>query len=146
MQREHEEAMRADFDRHADLSDQMETGVTHPDSTMTDEQILAIDAQQQELEQRWAGGPHAEHWQYLSDAHDDWRQAPDTMRRMHENIAHNDGCFVTDIESRSQDQAASLYARTCERREAVQSEIRTRREATKKTRPQRARGTAERSR
>lgn len=146
MQREHEEAMRADYDRHADLSDQRETGLSHPDSTMTEEQLDAIGSQQRELNQRWANGPHAEHWQYLSDAHDDWQQAPKTMRRMRENIAHNGGDFVTDIESRSQDQAAGLYARTCERREAVRNEIRTSREATKKARPQRARGPVERSR
>lgn len=146
MQREHEEAMRADFDRLVNLSDQMETGITHPDSTMTDEQIVAIDAQQQELETRWTGGPHAQHWQYLSDAHQDWRQAPDTMRRFAENTAHEGGCGLTDIEARSQRQAADLYTRTCERREAVQTEISARRAAAKLARPQRARAVVERSR
>ncbi|MEU4811887.1 hypothetical protein AB0H20_22010 [Nocardia fluminea] len=146
MEREHEEAMRVDFDRHADLSDQRETGVTHPDSTMTEEQLDAISAQQQELERRWTGGPHAEHWEYLSDAHQDWHHAPDTMRRFAENIAHNGDSFITDIEARSQGQAGDLYARTCKRRQAVQTEVRARREAAKAARSQPARGGVERSR
>lgn len=115
MQREHEEMMRDDFSRYVDLADQIRQGITRPDNPITTDQLDAIDAEQDALRDRWRGGPHAEHWNYLSDAHDDWKRAPETMARMREDIAHNGGAGVTEIEERSQAQAAALVARSAER-------------------------------
>ncbi|WP_435590787.1 hypothetical protein [Nocardia sp. bgisy118] len=103
MQREHEEAMRADYTEHDALGRQMfADGVTDAD-------IDRIDTQRVEIEKRWHSGPHAEHWAYLSDAHEDWRQAPKTMQRMLADADHNGpGYGLTDIERRSQEQARAL--------------------------------------
>ncbi|MGW5572634.1 hypothetical protein ACWEVD_15630 [Nocardia thailandica] len=147
MQREHEEAMRTDFDQYVDLSDQMDHGLTRYDNPITEEQITAIGDQQEAVQDRWRNGPHAQHWNYLEDAHHDWRQAPDTMRRMHEDIAHNGGFGLTDIETRSQVQAAALYARSTERHQVWVSEARGQREAARGAQSKkRARSSVERSR
>lgn len=114
MQREHEEAMREDFARYVDLADQVDKGLTLP-GPFGEQELLAIDAQQEELRERWRSGPHAEHWNYLEDAREDWRAYPDTMSRMHDNVAHNGGGGLSDIQLRSLDQAAELTAQSNER-------------------------------
>ncbi|MFD0362731.1 hypothetical protein ACFQZZ_14905 [Nocardia sp. GCM10030253] len=102
MEKEHEEAMRTDYTTYVELGRQM-----YQPST-SDAEIQLIDLQQQILADRWEAGPHAEHWNYLDDAHEDWRRAPDTMRRFMDNIDHNDGYGVSEVERRSQQQARTL--------------------------------------
>ncbi|MEV6361327.1 hypothetical protein [Nocardia asteroides] len=146
MQREHEEAMRADFDQLIDLSDQRTHGLIRRDNPITGEQVTAISNQQEAIQDRWREGPHAEHWGYLEDAHHDWRHAPDTMRRMREDIAANGGFGVTDIEARSLKQAGALAARSEERRELWNSQARSQIDAASSRSTKRTRSTAERSR
>jgi len=147
MQREHEEAMRADFDRYVDLSDQKTYGLIQREDPITAEQLDAIATEREIIADRWREGPHAEHWGYLDDAHHDWREAPDTMRRMREDIAHNGGFGVTEIQTRSLDQAATLVARSNERTATWQAEARAQRDATAGARTgKRARSGVERSR
>ncbi|WP_067478746.1 hypothetical protein [Nocardia amamiensis] len=105
MEREHEEAMRAEFAEYTQLTEQM----YRPDAT--DAEIDNICDQRRQIDQRWGEGPHAEHWGYLSDAYEDWRQAPDTMFRFIDNIAHNGG-GVTDVQHRSLLQAGQLAGRS----------------------------------
>ncbi|MBF6296820.1 hypothetical protein IU459_04580 [Nocardia amamiensis] len=109
MEREHEEAMRADFTTYAELERQM----FRP--SVTEYEIQLIDVRQHELAGRWESGPHAEHWRYLSDAYEDWRQAPDTMFRILDNIDHNGGEGVTDLQHRSLRQAGQLAGRNSEK-------------------------------
>ncbi|MFI7528605.1 hypothetical protein [Nocardia salmonicida] len=147
MQREHEEAMRTDFERFVDLADQMDHSLTRRDQPITEEQVIAIGDQQEQLQDRWRNGPHAEHWRYLEDAHDDWRQAPQTMRRFHENLAHNGEFDLDDINMRSQAQAAALHARSTERHEQWMAEAREHQAAERAARStKRTRTSAERSR
>lgn len=146
MQREHEEAMRTDFDHYVDLHDQTDHGLIRHDNPITEQQLLDIHDQREALSARWRNGPHAEHWGYLDDAHHDWRQAPDTMRRMNEDIAHNDGWGVTDIEARSQAQAAALVARSNERHEQWMNEARNRPDTARGRSSKFARSTVDRSR
>lgn len=106
MEREHEEAMRREFAEQAEL----ERGARQ--AGVTETRIEEIYRQSGEYDQRWLSGPHAEHWQYLSDAYRDCQERPDTMRRFLDNIAHNrahgyDG-DVTDTEHRSLLQAYDL--------------------------------------
>ncbi|MFF2082863.1 hypothetical protein ACFVVM_03770 [Nocardia sp. NPDC058176] len=115
MQREHEELMRDDFARYIGLSEQVEQGLFDRDNPIPTEQRDALHAQQDELRGRWEQGPHAEHWNYLSDAHDDWKRSPKVMARMLDDIAHNGGAGVSEVEERSQAQAAALVARSAER-------------------------------
>ncbi|MFG3621501.1 hypothetical protein [Nocardia sp. NPDC047654] len=109
MEREHEEAMRIEFVRYTQLGEDR----YRPDATANDRD--RITAQLRETDQQWADGPHAEHWSYLSDAYEDWRQAPDTMFRFLDNIDHNGGFGVTDIQHRSLRQAGQLAGRDSEK-------------------------------
>ncbi|MEV6388897.1 hypothetical protein [Nocardia xishanensis] len=103
MQHEHEEAMRAEYDQHHRLTEAMFA------DGITDADIDRVDAQRVEIEKRWEAGPHAEHWDYLSDAHEDWRRSPKVMHRMLADADHNGpGYGLTDIERRSQEQARQL--------------------------------------
>ncbi|MGK8559557.1 hypothetical protein [Nocardia gipuzkoensis] len=105
MEREHEEAMRADFTTYAELERQM----FRP--SVTEYEIELIDMRQHELAGRWESGPHAEHWRYLNDAYEDWRRSPDTMLRLVDNLAHNGGEGATEVERRSLLQAGQLAVR-----------------------------------
>ncbi|MGQ4620013.1 hypothetical protein [Nocardia sp. R7R-8] len=117
MEREHEEAMRAEFARYTQLGDMYRPGTT-------DAGLGRIVAQRRETDQRWGEGPHAEHWNYLSDVYADWRQAPDTMFRLLDNIDHNGGDGVTDLQHRSLRQAGQLAGRSSEKvREAARRYI-----------------------
>ncbi|WP_040698934.1 hypothetical protein [Nocardia vinacea] len=102
MEREHEEAMRADFTTYVELGRQMYRPST------SEAEIQLLDMQQQVVADRWESGPHAEHWNYLEDAREDWRRAPDTMRRFLDNVDHNGGYGLTEIQRRSQEQARDL--------------------------------------
>jgi hypothetical protein len=79
-----EHAMRADFAsayqlEHTYQSDPSEENETlHWDANAIDDRWTSHDAP--EIRQRW---------DYLNDAVHDWSRAPDTMRRMHENIEFN---------------------------------------------------------
>ncbi|QBS40396.1 hypothetical protein [Nocardia sp. CS682] len=104
MEREHEEAMRADFARWQALLDS-----TFPIETEAEfEQRARAD----EIELRWSDGPHSAHWHYLNDAFEDWRHSPDTMRRFLDGVSYDrasgnhDG--MTDTQYRSQLQARDV--------------------------------------
>ncbi|WP_329405978.1 hypothetical protein OG563_30510 [Nocardia vinacea] len=102
MEREHEEAMRGDYQQHYQLGrDMLRDGVTDAD-------IDQLDASRVEIEKRWQSGPHAEHWNYLADAQHDWEHSPGTMSRFMENVDHNGGFGLSEIEQRSQEQAREL--------------------------------------
>ncbi|WP_280351718.1 hypothetical protein [Nocardia abscessus] len=98
--------MRADFDRAKDLRD---TAV-HAE---TMDQMDAICDRANTISERWLdrGDEYGDAWRYLEDAHGDWRSAPDTMRRMHEQIAADqaEGFLpISEIDWRSQQHAREL--------------------------------------
>ncbi|MBF6226028.1 hypothetical protein IU470_13075 [Nocardia abscessus] len=139
MEREHEEAMRAEFARYTQLGEDMYRPGT------TDAELDRMVAQRRETDQRWGEGPHAEHWSYLSDAYEDWRQAPDTMFRFLDNIDHNGGEGVTDLQHRSLRQAGQLAGRNSEKvRDAARRYID--RATSQDSTPQSGRGQIERGR
>ncbi|MGK8487101.1 hypothetical protein [Nocardia asiatica] len=109
MEREHEQAMRVEFARYTQLGEDMYRPGT------TDAEFDRMVEQRRETDQRWGEGPHAEHWSYLTDAYEDWRQAPDTMFRFLDNIDHNGGFGVTDLQNRSLRQAGQLAGRDSEK-------------------------------
>lgn len=106
MEREHEEIMRTEFQDRAVLGWQ----AWKPDATEAD--LNHIYAKTEEYDRQWSAGPHAEHWQYLSDAYQDCRDRPDTMRRMLDNIEHNRRTYgnagVTEVQRQSLIQATNL--------------------------------------
>ncbi|QLY34001.1 hypothetical protein [Nocardia huaxiensis] len=83
MQPEHEELMRSDFQDRTALTWQ----AYKPDAT--EQTLFDISRRTAEYDQRWLSGPHAEHWQFLTDAYSDWRARPDTMGRFLDNLEHN---------------------------------------------------------
>ncbi|WP_280359239.1 hypothetical protein [Nocardia otitidiscaviarum] len=114
MHHEHEEAMRADFTTRTDL-----TARAYHDA-VTDTQLDEIYTQTRAIDDRWGSGPHADQWQFLSDAHQDWRDRPDTMTRFLDNVEHNrakgyDG-GIDDVQRRSLYQARELTAPASTRR------------------------------
>ncbi|PXX66924.1 hypothetical protein DFR70_103679 [Nocardia tenerifensis] len=108
MEHEHEEAMRAEFSQYVELW----RATDPPEVSQADynEAHDAIDF----IDHLWQTGPHAKHWDYLKDAHQDWTARPQTMTRFLDGIAEDRaaGYFVgvTDIEYRSQCQARDLTA------------------------------------
>ncbi|MGK8525161.1 hypothetical protein ACRS6B_28130 [Nocardia asteroides] len=105
MEREHEEAMRIEFARYTQLGEDMQQ------PTATDADCDRITAQRREIGQRWADGPHAEHWGYLDDAYEDWRRSPEPMFRLVDNIVYNDGAGATELQYRSLQHSLHLAIR-----------------------------------
>ena len=105
MHHEHEDHMRAEYEQFHRLEQDMY-------QADTDAEIDRIGAQREEIEQRWQSGPHAEHWAFLGDAHEDWQRSPKVMHRVMEDIAHQrsttGSCGFTDVQVRSQEQARAL--------------------------------------
>lgn len=106
MQREHEEAMRADFTARIELGNQrLAPGVTEAD-------FDRIEARTGEIDRRWETGPYAEQWEFLNDAHHDWSHSPAVMERMRADIAHNQqaggGVGFSEVQLRSLEQARIL--------------------------------------
>ncbi|MGW4329686.1 hypothetical protein ACWEKR_27800 [Nocardia sp. NPDC004573] len=98
--------MRADFDRAKDLHD---TAV-HAE---TMDQMDVISGRANAISERWLdrGDEYGDAWRYLEDAHGDWKWAPDTMRRMHEQIAVDQAqgfLPISEIDWRSQQHAREL--------------------------------------
>ncbi|UGT71559.1 hypothetical protein LTT66_16270 [Nocardia gipuzkoensis] len=98
--------MRADFDRAKDLYD------TAVHAETMDQMDLICD-QANAIGQRWLdrGEEFGDAWRYLEDAHSDWKSAPDTMRRLHEQIAADraEGFLaISEIDWRSQQHAREL--------------------------------------
>ncbi|MBF6298487.1 hypothetical protein IU459_13160 [Nocardia amamiensis] len=98
--------MRADFDRAKDLS---ETAF-HAES---DQDIDRIFDKVDEISVRWSSrdDDYGVAYRYLSDAYSDWKSSPDTMRRLHEQIAVDEaqGAQVwSGIQWRSQQHAREL--------------------------------------
>ncbi|BCK57396.1 hypothetical protein [Nocardia wallacei] len=106
MEREHEEAMRREF------AERVELNHSAYRSGVTEQQMDALYDHSRQYNQRWLNGPHAEHWQFLDDAYHDWRDRPDTMRRLTENLRHGratgDNGGFTDVQYRSVEQAGRL--------------------------------------
>lgn len=106
MEREHEEAMRADFTARTRLI------ASATDDGVTEAKIDQIFTDAAKIAERWTAGPHREQWQFLSDAEQDWRERPDTMRRFLDNVEHNraqgwDG-DLDEVQRRSLYQAREL--------------------------------------
>ncbi|MGX1805171.1 hypothetical protein ACWIGI_05605 [Nocardia sp. NPDC055321] len=83
MEREHEEMMRSDF------RDQAALQARTCQADVTEQEIGESFSKVREIHGRWHSGPHAEQWQFLSDAYADWRDRPDTMARHMDNVEHN---------------------------------------------------------
>ncbi|WP_459549904.1 hypothetical protein [Nocardia sp. X0981] len=103
MQREHEEAMRGDFQDLIEAYRQQ----AQPETAESEQDGLARIGST--IDRRWRSGPYAEQWGFLRAAYNECRQRPDTVRRRLDSIAHSraqgrDG-GVTDIELRSLEQA-----------------------------------------
>ncbi|NKY48374.1 hypothetical protein [Nocardia cerradoensis] len=106
MQREHEEAMRAEF------AEKVALERTMFNAGVTDAEFDRMSRRSNDIDNRWASGPHAEHWAFLGDAHHDWQHNPETMERFRADIAHNlatDGHVgLSDVQVRSLEQARTL--------------------------------------
>ncbi|MFI5716080.1 hypothetical protein [Nocardia sp. NPDC051750] len=101
MQREHEEAMRIDFQDLLETRRQAQTELTESERDALTRISSGID-------QRWRSGPYAEQWRFLRAAHDEYRDRPDAGRQLLDSITYNrdqgrDG-GVTDVEVRSLEQ------------------------------------------
>lgn len=97
--------MRADFDRAKDLSET----ASHASGVDIDR----IFDQVEEISDRWTNRDDelGAAYRYLEDAHSDWRSAPDTMRRLHEQIAGDRAQgfhAISEIDWRSQQHAREL--------------------------------------
>ncbi|BDT97308.1 hypothetical protein [Nocardia sputorum] len=97
--------MRADFDRVKDLS---ETAFH-----ATGDDAERIFGKVDEISARWSDRDDelGAAYRYLEDAHSDWRSAPDTMRRMHEQITADRAQgfhAISEIDWRSQLHAREL--------------------------------------
>ncbi|QLY33969.1 hypothetical protein H0264_18590 [Nocardia huaxiensis] len=106
MEREHEEAMRADFRERTALQ------LSGYQPGVTEDQIDQIYGKVRQIDDRWTAGPHASRWQYLSDAYDDFSDRPETMDRFLDNIEFNraqgwDG-GLDEVQRRSLYQAKEL--------------------------------------
>ncbi|MGN2634591.1 hypothetical protein ACTD5D_30960 [Nocardia takedensis] len=106
MHREHEDHMRGEYEQYHRLGQDMY-------QAETDAEIDRISAQREQIADRWQAGPHAQHWEYLGDAHEDWQRAPDTMRRFMDNVEFNRDrrtglSNLTEVQQRSQEQARAL--------------------------------------
>ncbi|MGK8559558.1 hypothetical protein [Nocardia gipuzkoensis] len=128
MQREHEEAMRADFDTaeriNAEAFRDFRAGqCTHAEFQERIEAYAAIG-------DRWVDGPYREHWVYLRDACTNWYLHPQEMQRKLADIeaghwpAH-DG--VSDIQHRSIIQAREVEQRRRTERDHIQEQQQHRR-------------------
>ncbi|MFR9767745.1 hypothetical protein [Nocardia sp. SC052] len=98
--------MRADFDRVKDLSEAAFRTEFRQDSDRIFDQV-------DEIRDRWSGRDDelGAAYRYLEDAHSDWRSAPDTMRRMHEQITADRAQgfhAISEIDWRSQLHAREL--------------------------------------
>ncbi|CAM4521330.1 hypothetical protein NONI108955_41895 [Nocardia ninae] len=98
--------MRADFARMQHVlhtMDRIEVGA----------EFEQLTEQADEIDLRWLDGSTEEReaWTYLADAHHDWKHAPDTMRRFHDQIAHDRAGgwdALTPMQWHSQQQAREL--------------------------------------
>lgn len=115
MQREHEEAMRADFARVADLKAEVSSGLIDPS-----EQAYQQRFETRRLAESWQQGPHAEHWNFLDDVHEMWTRQPVEAARLAHFAERDSWRGITDIQRRSHVQAAQLAMRDNSRtRDAV---------------------------
>lgn len=102
MEREHEEAMRAEF---VELNVMAQRA--YADDT-TEAEIDRFFIEGEKTDQRWYSGPHAAEWGYLRDAFSDWHRAPGTMHRLLADVEHNGGYGMSEVQYRSQLQAREL--------------------------------------
>ncbi|WP_327114179.1 hypothetical protein OHB12_33720 [Nocardia sp. NBC_01730] len=98
--------MRADFARMQEIRDNMP-------HVQTAEERYQLSNQADAIDQRWGGqlSDERETWQYLQDAHDDWKRSPEVMCRFHEQINIDQAaglCGLSGTEWRSQQQAREL--------------------------------------
>ncbi|WP_280471833.1 hypothetical protein [Nocardia cyriacigeorgica] len=105
MQKEHEEMMRADFDRYTAAAHKWQQAAERGEV----ESLDALAAERDQVGDRWARGPHAEHWGFLNDALDDWKRSPEAMIRLVDDMRHN-GQGATTIQARSLVQAGATAA------------------------------------
>jgi hypothetical protein len=98
--------MRADFDRVLDMQGEAL-------NARDDDEYWRLSSESDQLISRWRDrdDEYGDAWQYLGDAHDDWKAQPETMTRFHERIAADEaeGVYVlTDMQRRSQQHAREL--------------------------------------
>ncbi|PXX52270.1 hypothetical protein DFR70_1332 [Nocardia tenerifensis] len=104
---EREVLMRADFARMHDV-------LANMDKLEVGDEFDRLVGQADEIDLRWLDADTADEraaWAYLSDAHDDWKSAPATMARFHDQIGHDRAGGwdpLTPMEWRSQLQAREL--------------------------------------
>ncbi|MGY1944777.1 hypothetical protein [Nocardia asiatica] len=102
--------MRADFDRVKDLT----TTAFHAEfDAESDQDAERIFDQVDEISARWTDRDDelGAAYRYLQDAHSDWKSAPDTMRRLCEQIAADRAQgfhAISEIDWRSQQHAREL--------------------------------------
>ncbi|WP_378736702.1 hypothetical protein [Nocardia brasiliensis] len=112
MEREHEEAMRADF---AELV-RLRHEVFHAeDSGQPAAEIDRLDYQRYDIDTRWMKSPHHTEWGYLHTAYNDWVRAPHATRRFLDWVEHYRELGheqVTEVEQRSLEQARELAGET----------------------------------
>ncbi|MFF0495758.1 hypothetical protein ACFYU5_05085 [Nocardia aobensis] len=106
MQREHEEAMRAEFAERVSLENK------RLDPATTDAELDRIWERTSDINERWAAGPHAEQWEFLNDAYYDWQRSPQVMERVRADLAHNqaqgDPGGFDEVQMRSIEQTRQL--------------------------------------
>ncbi|MFE3195020.1 hypothetical protein ACFXHA_38860 [Nocardia sp. NPDC059240] len=73
MHREHEDMMRSEFHDRTGLAWEADR------PGISDDEQRHLNTQVADYDQRWAAGPHAEQWQFLSGALRDWQDRPDEM-------------------------------------------------------------------
>ncbi|WP_069167259.1 hypothetical protein [Nocardia altamirensis] len=101
-----EALLRADFARMREMRDNM----AHVE---TEAEIDQLGHDANLIEERWSNpaSDERENWEYLADAYADWKHAPATMRRFHDQVHHdraNGWDPLTPVEWRSQLQAREL--------------------------------------
>lgn len=101
MEKEHEEMLRTGFAAYIQIGQEALVAET-------DAQIDDLYEREQSMAQQWNDGPHAEHWQFLQDTYHDFQRAPGTMVRFMDNVDHNDGYGLTDVQRRSVVQVAEM--------------------------------------
>ncbi|WP_458686409.1 hypothetical protein [Nocardia tengchongensis] len=106
MHSEHEEAMRWEFRDCIAMS----WKALRPGVTGTEAEEIACGIA--EYDQRWQSGPHAREWNFLCAAYSDWREQPENMRKLAEDLRINPTVYadggMTEVQRRSLDQARNI--------------------------------------
>ncbi|MFD6102654.1 hypothetical protein ACFWFQ_08300 [Nocardia salmonicida] len=97
MQREHEEAMRADFAQYTRLARNTDPA-----------ELDAAATEQKDIVQRWTTGPHRRHWRELEEIDHQYQVYPLDMLRERDLRRHNNPTYPDSTVDRSWEQATDL--------------------------------------